>query len=185
MSSFPQDWSLNMVSLKAGPLTKLQKIGMEPENNSMKNKLGAVGERVSRIGEWIRFEGVYLFGLGVQSLLYLLMAPFAKPRRRNTVTSGMQMGKSLSEKESSTIEEHFPRRGETMSYDLALLILWMVLSAIIQVYWMKYMSKMLERQKAKAARTKLAVKVCTLKPLNNMLMEQKKSEKSPDFLNEP
>ena len=106
------------------------------------------------------------------SSLFILIAPFAKPRANTTVTLGMQQ--QVTEEESSLIEGHFLRKGETTSYDLALLILWIVLSAIMQVYTMKHLNK----NKNEESRAKPAVKVYTIKPINNM---QKKSEDSTDL----
>ena len=114
------------------------------------------------------------------SSVFLLIAPFAKPRANTTVTLGMQIGYSLTEEESSLTEEHFPRKGETTSYDLALLILWIVLSAIIQVYTMKRLNKM--QNKNEESRAKPAVKVYTIKPIYNM---QKKSEDSTELPDQP
>ena len=136
---------------------------------------------------WTGLGAIYCmfnyFGFLACSSLFLLLAPFAKPRANTTVTLGMQIGYSLTEEESSLTEEHFPRKGETTSYDLALLILWIVLSAIIQVYTMKRLNKM--QNKNEESRARPAVKVYTIKPLNNKLMEQKKSEDSTELPDQP
>ena len=112
------------------------------------------------------------------SSLFILIAPFAKPRANTTVTLGMQQ---VTEEESSFFKDHFLRKGETTSYDLALLILWIVLSAIMQVYTMKHLNK----NKNEESRARPAVKVYTIKPINNMLMEQKKSEDSTELPDQP
>ena len=133
------------------------------------------------------------------SSLALLLASFANHRGKTTVTSGMQLGFSLTEEESSLVKEDFQERGELTSYDLALVMLWIVLCVIIQVCTMAYLkkrldlpnlstssnlptiNKMLEEKKNVDSKATPAVEVYTIKPLN----KEKKSEDSTTIPGQP
>ena len=88
----------------------------------------------------------------------------------------MQLGYSLTYEAASLTEEHFPRRGETTSYDLALLILWIVLSAIIQVCTMKHLKEIVDLPNSMRKSSLLTI---------YKWMEQKKSEDSKDIPDQP
>ena len=116
------------------------------------------------------------FGFLFSSSLFLLLASFTKLRDKTEVTLGMQLGYSLTYEAASLTEEHFPRRGETTSYDLQLLILWIVLSAIIQVCTMSHLNKMLGLPNSLSKSSLLTI---------YKWMEQKKSEDSKDIPDQP
>ena len=133
------------------------------------------------------------------SSLALLLASFTIHRSKTTVTSGMQLGFGLSEEESSLVEKHFQERGDPTSYDLALVILWIVLCVIIQVCTMTYLkkrldlpnlstrsnlptiNKMLEEKKNIDSKATPAVEVYTIQPLD----KEKKSEDSTTIPGQP
>ena len=116
------------------------------------------------------------FGFLFSSSLFLLLASFTKLRDKTEVTLGMQLAYSLTDEAASLTEEHFPRRGETTSYDLQLLILWIVLSAIIQVCTMSHLNKMLGLPNSLSKSSLLTI---------YKWMEQKKSEDSKDIPDQP
>ena len=116
------------------------------------------------------------FGFLFSSSLFLLLASFTKLRDKTEVTFGMQLGYSLTYEAASLTEDHFPRRGETTSYDFQLLILWIVLSAIIQVCTMSHLNKMLGLPNSLSKSSLLTI---------YKWMEQKKSEDSKDIPDQP
>ena len=71
----------------------------------------------------------YVALLGI-SCIFLLLAPSGKPSSKTTVTL-LQIKFGWTDEDVSIIEENFPRVEETTNYELALLILWIVLFVII------------------------------------------------------
>jgi len=106
------------------------------------------------------------------SSLALLLASFANHRGKTTVTSGMQLGFSLTEEESSLVKEDFQERGEKKRLDLPNLSTSSNLPTI---------NKMLEEKKNVDSKATPAVEVYTIKPLN----KEKKSEDSTTIPGQP
>ena len=121
------------------------------------------------------------FGFLFSSSLFLLLASFTKLRDKTEVTLGTQLGYTLTYEASSLTEEHFPRRGETTSDVLALLILWIVLSAIIQVCTMKHLKKIVDLPNSMRKSSLLTI----YKERHDRLMEQMESEDSTDLPVQP
>ena len=113
------------------------------------------------------------------SSLALLLASFTIHRGKTTVTLLQQMRRGWTDDDVAIIEENFPRMGdlgETTDYELGLVILWILLSAIIQMYTMKQQKAVQKQKKKEKSRVEPTVEVYTIKPINMTLEEKKKEE---------
>ena len=132
--------------------------------------IAAVLHAIHLMAGYVVFLGFSCFGF----LLSLTM----KPRGKTTVTLLQQMRRGWTDDDVAIIEENFPRMGdlgETTNYELGLVILWILLSAIIQMYTMKQQKAVQKQKKKEKSRVKPTVEVYTIKPIS-MTLDEKKNE---------